>query len=169
MTKSNIVVACSILASIAGAAHAAVGDPCITIGGPVTVQVLSSDAGFTSELHLSSPGPDLFIATNRDTGLVANIGTFATGTELIFSIYVRDTGRTFYTGDASRNPDGLAHANVTYLGNGVTSVEFEDIFGGGDQDYNDVRFTFTGIVPTPGSLAVLGFGAMGITRRRRTR
>ena len=169
MKNTNTVVACGMLAALVSAANAGVGDLCITIGGPVTVEVLSSDAGYTSELRLSSPGPDVFIATNRDTGLIASIGTFSTGTELIFSIFVQDTGETFFTGPGSRNPDGLAHANVTYLGNGVTSVEFEDILGGGDGDYNDVRFTFTGIIPTPGSLAVLGFGAMGITRRRRTR
>jgi hypothetical protein len=33
--------------------------------------------------------------------------------ELVFGIKVLDTGDTFYTGPAARNPDGRAHALVS--------------------------------------------------------
>lgn len=41
-----------------------------------------------------------------------SLGTFPIGTELIFS----DTanGKTYFTGPASRNPDKLAHAAITF-------------------------------------------------------
>ena len=47
-------------------------------------------------------------------------------------------------GPASRNPDGIAHADVTETGARTFLVGFEDVFGGGDRDYDDNVFQFTG-------------------------
>ena len=104
-----------------------------------TITILPSIADFTSEIRLLSP-VNRFIATNRDAGATINIGSFGVGEELVFGIFVRDTGQTFKTGPGSGNPDGLAHARVQCLGNGKANVFFEDTLGGGDLDYNDAVF-----------------------------
>lgn len=122
-----------------------VGGRIYATGGDVIVKVLSASAGYTSELSLVSPGPARYIATNRDIGTVVNLGAYPAGSELVFSIYVRDTQQTYYTGNAASNPDNMFHAAVSL--DGVATVGFEDLLGGGDQDYNDNMFRFLGLRP----------------------
>ena len=93
----------------------------------------------------------------------------------MFSIYVRNTGNTFYSGSGAGNPDGIAHANViNNWAPGRTFVGFEDLFGGGDFDYDDNNFSFTNVattqpVPEPETYAMLlaGLGLLGMQARRR--
>lgn len=130
------------------------GGQLFATGGEVTVEILPSTAGFTSELWLhESTAPYnrvVLIGTNREVGKVVNLGSFPTGQELVFGIYVRDTGDTFLIGPADRNPDMIPHADVIFLGSGDALVGFEDLLGGGDRDYDDNIFRFTGgIAPEP--------------------
>ena len=62
----------------------------------------------------------------------------------MFGITVLNGGPTFFMGPASRNPDGITHAAVTETGVGTFLVGFEDMFDGGDRDYDDNIFQFTG-------------------------
>lgn len=151
MKKTLSLLAAAIMAhGLSTNLQAAPGDLVLASGGPVTVEFLGSNAGFTSDMYLSSPD-SVFIATGHITpvGTTVEIGTYGAGVELIFSIYVRDTGFTYYTGPGERNPDGALHGNVTDLGGGVYVVGFEDLFGGGDQDFDDIQFQVTGIVIAP--------------------
>lgn len=128
------------------------GGQLFATGARVEVQVLPASAGFTSELWLFEPGPARRLATNRDVGLVVDLGTFPAGVELVFGIKVLNTGQTFKMGPGDRNPDGIPHAVVNFLEPGRAHVGFEDLFGGGDRDYNDNVFEFRGgIVEEPPS------------------
>lgn len=118
-----------------------VGGRLFSNGGQVEVEILPADAGFTSELHLVSPGPDRFIATNRESGRIVSLGNFSAGTELIFGVFVRETQKTFVMGSGSGNPDGIAHAEVNCFNSRRANVGFEDQEGGGDRDYNDLLCT----------------------------
>lgn len=115
-----------------------IGGRILSAGGDVVVEILPAVAGFTSELSLVSPGPTRYIGTNRDIGTVVTLSSFPAGVELIFSIYVRETQRTFYSGSGSSNPDGLGHGDVTCLNKGKSRIGFEDQFGGGDRNYADL-------------------------------
>ena len=73
------------------------------------------------------------------------LGVFNARTELIFELN-NQNGGIFFTGPASRNPDNVAHAIVDdQFAPGQTFVGFEDMFGGGDFDYNDVQFTLSNV------------------------
>ncbi|MEK6408479.1 MAG: DUF4114 domain-containing protein [Acidobacteriota bacterium] len=118
-----------------------VGGRLFSNGGDAEVEILPQDAGFTLELSLISPGPSRFIGTNRDSGLIVKLGSFPAGAELVFSVFVRETQRTFVMGSGSGNADGIAHAEVTCFSVKRANIGFEDQLGGGDRDYNDLLCT----------------------------
>lgn len=140
----------------------------ITTGGNVIVTFVSNGAGFTSELFLDGPLGEEFGAIfnnfTTDEGTSVDLGGFAAGTELIFKLIVKQTGDVFYTGLSSRNADAIGHAAIDE-GEGQVLVGFEDMFGGGDFDYNDLVFAFTNVVftsaPDPESTAGGGTGSSG--------
>jgi hypothetical protein len=109
-------------------------------GIPLEVEIFPAEADFVNEVYLFSPGPARLIGTNRETGKVVRLGVFSPGTELVFGIFVRDTGLTFKMGPGSLNPDGIAHAVVTCLDNLTANVGFEDKVNSDDIDYDDAVF-----------------------------
>lgn len=152
-------------------------------GGDITVTTLPVTSGYVSELGLyDGTGTRLaFLTLDEPAGVSVTFNPGALGLavndELLFGIYVRNIGTTFYIGPASRNPDGVIHAAVDSpyvapgLGTGVV-VGFEDLYGGGDRDYDDNKFFFTGgirPVPEPATLALVGIalGGWRLARRRR--
>ena len=147
------------------------GSTFVSVTGDVIASFVGSDAGYTSELILDTPGNSLgVIFTNHSTppGTTQNLGTFTAGTELIFRIHVLNTGNDFFTGPASRNPDNVPHALVdSAYGPNQTLVEFEDLFGGGDRDYNDLMFSFTNVAttisnPEPATWLLMASGLAGL-------
>lgn len=165
--------------------------------GDVTATFLGSDAGYFNTLYLSSPGDgDPIFIFDKDNsgsdfislGSLLGLGSFDAGTELIFSLYVENTKQTFFTGEGVNNPgynnpDDMAHARavttLTTLGSEdyyLTEVGFEDLYGGGDRDYNDFMFSLTNVidpivdVPEPRLLLLLSCGLFILTlfsRRRK--
>lgn len=112
----------------------------VSTGGDILVQIMPSLANFTSELHLFYP-ERRYLTTNRDTRGVINLGSFPLGSELTFGIFVRDTGNIFMMGPGDRNPDGIPHASVQIIRPGVVIVEFKDVWGEQNKDYENSMIT----------------------------
>ncbi|WP_339377805.1 PEP-CTERM sorting domain-containing protein [Merismopedia glauca] len=186
--KSTLALAAGLAAiTVAGVAQNAeaasiIGQKVYSTGGDITLKVLPATAGYTSELHLYTPGYEQFITTNRNADQTYTLSGIPKGLELIFGIYVTNTGDTFKMGDGSRNLDALAHAAVDVVKPNKFLVGFEDLFGGGDQDYDDNVFEFTqGIttnsngtpVPEPstmiGTLAFSVLGGAALLKKRKSK
>ena len=149
----------------------------------------ANDLDSVALLDLTTGVQSSFFFPNHATapGATANFGLVNAGDALVFLLFNAKTGATL-SSDAN-NPDGLAHGYVTAFGGGLlggigypaaTYVGFEDLLApGSDLDYNDNIFLFTNVqgvtppssapAPEPGTLALLGTGALGacgLLRRR---
>lgn len=114
-------------------------------GTEITVLVLPAEGTFyTSELLLFDGESFRVLTTNHATGAVIPIPAPPSGTELLFGIRVLNTGQLFRTGPAERNPDNMPHATVQLLEPGRVRLAFEDVYGGGDRDFDDAIFELRG-------------------------
>ena len=156
------------------------GEQLFYAGGDVTIESLEVSSGYTSELGLynSAFTRVLYLMNDEPQNVVVTFNPddygFSVGDELIFGIRVVSEGNEeYFTGLAARNPDAVVHAGVDNIGGGMFVVGFEDIFGGGDFDYDDNRFQFEGgiitptAVPEPATLSLIGFGLVAARRYRR--
>jgi hypothetical protein len=109
----------------------------------VVVTCLGKSASYTHRLNLDNT--DRFICDSGDKGKKVNLGTFPAETVLVFRLDVEQSGQSFFTGPASRNPDGVVHAKMTDTGKSGWHFGFEDLAGGGDRDYDDCLFLVSGV------------------------
>lgn len=140
----------------------------VATAGEVFLTFIDKDAAFSNDLFLV--GQDNRILNNQEAvpNTQFSLGTFAANTLLTFKMTVTNTGFSFFTGDASSNPDSFAHAVYASAASRPLIVGFEDLFGGGDRDYNDLVFSLTNVyaatgptpVPEPESYAMLAAGLL---------
>jgi hypothetical protein len=149
--------------------------------GDIIATYEGNSASYSNDLYLFTDdgiaGNDVFIFNNHASavGATFNLGSFAPlGTELIFRLHVNDTGMDYFTGGASRNPDGHFHARVQgdWLPD-TTLVSFEDLFNG-PFDFNDLSFSFTNTttpteIPEPTSMLLISLGLAGLASFQRRR
>ncbi|RUR09323.1 DUF4114 domain-containing protein [Legionella sp. km772] len=108
----------------------------IASGSDVRVDILNSDSGYDNKIYWST---DNFQTKNYlgldNQGGSYDLGSFAAGTQIKFAID-NGVGGFYQTGNPSANPDNYQHAKFTTTASG-TEIGFEDLDGGGDQDFND--------------------------------
>lgn len=119
--------------------------------GHVVVDVMASDSGYDNKLYWSSDNwkTKNYIGIDNQTQTV-DLGSFAPGTSIEFGID-NGQGQFFKTGAASSNPDHIEHATVD-RSTDSTAIGFEDLYGGGDRDFNDAILrvrSLTGAVSAP--------------------
>lgn len=113
--------------------------------------------------------------------LAGTVGTYSTtAANSVFGLYI-DTGFDRFYSQADLNADGLDHllTFATEGQGGLTNAfdyvfAWEDAFGGGDMDYNDIitgciDCTAARAVPEPAPVFLMGLGlmAMGVAARRK--
>lgn len=161
-------------------------------GGAVLATYEGSGAGYSNDIYLmldasgnpgndGNPANDQFIFNNHSAsvGESVNLGTFSSGTNLLFRLHVNTTDIDYFTGTPSNNPDGVPHARAASneLTN-ITLLSFEDLHGGGDNNFSDLSISLSNTltaaipasIPEPETYAMLlaGLGMIGaISRRRR--
>ena len=143
-----------------------------------------STSTFGSDPKLIFPDASERSGTTRTTseplksGDFVNMGNFSANTQLNFFLIANGAsgGTTTYSTNHI-NPDNLIHAVAfTLPGTPYLLIGFEDLYGGGDRDYNDILFTLdvgranidhlSSPEPTTG-LILLGFIGLALARQRR--
>ena len=136
--------------------------------GEVILTFLSKTASYSNDLFLQGTPAAILNNQTANPGAQYSLGSFQAGTELAFTMFVNSTGFTYYTGDAGKNPDSFIHAAYDITTNQTLNIGFEDIFNGGDRDYDDLVFSLTNVsvgpllspVPEPETYGMLALGIM---------
>ena len=107
----------------------------------------SSSATFMDDAFVTDPD-SLSNATRSDStplvsGDFVDLGIFDAGTLVDFFLIANGAngGNATYTADASTNPDLMQHVVAFAIPDSpYLLIGFEDLYGGGDKDYNDIVF-----------------------------
>ena len=149
----------------------------VATAGEVILTFLSKTASYSNDLYLQGTTNAILNNQAAVKGSQYSLGSFQAGSELAFSMLVNKTGRTYFTGEANANPDSFIHAAYDITSNQSLNIGFEDIFKGGDRDYDDLVFSLTNIsvgpsvsaVPEPEIVGMFTVGLMllGFATRRK--
>jgi hypothetical protein len=137
-------------------------------------QIIFPDASSTVSSY-SASGTEYTRTTKEPllAGDFVDLGIFKSGTTLDFFLIAdgANGGKNAYAAPSTRNPDKLDHVVAFALPDSpYLIIAFEDMYGGGDRDYNDVIFALDigraniqNLIstPEPQTWAILG-GFLGI-------
>lgn len=126
--------------------------------------------------NASGTGEGLAGGGNLDLGASVDIGSFEADTTLGFFLVANgynNPGNWMYTTQDDLNPDGISHVVAGLLPEeGLLAIGFEDLFGGGDRDFNDLVIAIdigvqnataiAAAAPEPEILAMLVLGLFGV-------
>jgi hypothetical protein len=118
----------------------------VATSGEVVLTFLSKTAAYSNDLFLEGSPESILNNQTAQSGQQFSLGSFQAGTELVFKIFVNDIGRTFFNGIATNNPDNVLHAAYSARFGKPLIVGFEDLYGGGDRDFDDLVFSLSNVV-----------------------
>ncbi|MEX0799744.1 MAG: DUF4114 domain-containing protein [Dehalococcoidia bacterium] len=108
----------------------------LTTAAPVEVRRVSAGGSYNSMVGITAPvSASIFNCLSSPSGHTVELGSLPLS-ELVITL-TTPQGYTYSTGSGSRNPDGLVHASVQSLSPTSARVGWEDLYGGGDSDFND--------------------------------
>jgi C1A family cysteine protease len=108
--------------------------------GRVFVRLNGKNTAFEDEVRLYYPeDKPIFNVVESNIGKSFEIGSFSAGTRLILALKTSEGtgGYTYYT-EQSMNKDAADHVNKVQTGTYKWELRWEDLYGLGEQDYNDV-------------------------------
>lgn len=150
----------------------------VAASGEVILTFLSKTASYSNDLFLVGEPESILNNQTAVSGQQFSLGSFQAGAELVFKIFVNDIGQTFFNGIAANNADNVLHTAYSARIGKPVIVGFEDLYGGGDRDFDDLVFSLSNVVigttpvaavPEPETYAMLlaGLFAIGALKRRK--
>lgn len=149
----------------------------VATAGEVILTFLSKTAAYSNDLYLQGTPDSILNNQTATPGTQYSLGFFQAGAEIAFTMFVKNTGFAYYTGSASLNPDNFIHAAYDITSGQSLNIGFEDLFSGGDKDYDDLVFSLSNVsvgyatppVPEPETYGMLMAGLLliGAVKRRK--
>jgi len=137
--------------------------------GRVIVRFKEMNTALKDEIWLSYPERRIiFAAKESELGKSFEVGTFSSGTRLTLALVASDgyTVHTYYT-DQSQNDDACDHVKKVQTGTYKWELRWEDLYGLGEQDYNDVVMELEVFSPYTDDLVVSKDGRVLVTLKSR--
>lgn len=153
-------------------------DLLVANAGDVSVTFLYKSAAFSNDLFLTGNPNKILNNQAAAVGQVFSLGSFQAGAKIAFDMVVNNTGYTFFTGSPALNPDQKLHAIFSFINEDTIKISFEDIFGGGDRDYDDLVFKVSNVtlghsavqpVPEPQTYLLMLGGLLLVAQASRRR
>jgi hypothetical protein len=146
LKKIWLILSVFLLFALVGAADAA--SISFDTDCDVSVTFVGSNAGYNNIfgwVSAAPPGGTLNpLGTGHGTPVnsVYPIGSRAAKEDIYLYITTNEVSpRTYFSGMLSANPDGLEHVAVTRINANLVQVGFEDLYDGGDKDFDDLNLT----------------------------
>jgi len=111
----------------------------------IEVQCLGKDASYRHTLYAVINGEETVLFDSDQVGRTVILGPYPIGTLVNFKLYVHNTDKSYYSGSSDNNPDNVVHVKLDPNAQDDWTFGFEDLYGGGDKDYNDCIFRVVGL------------------------